>query len=312
MVRARMPADIEREDTLLANLTARQLLIIATPALALWGLWSAVGDLVALPVVGAVAVPVMGAAVVAALVRRDGLSLDRLLVAAVGFLRSPKRRSTTAPAAAEVPSWISARPGPLPAPLELPVAAIGDDGVIDLGEHGAALILDCSTVNVGLRTEEERAALVAGFASYLNSLATPVQILVRAESVRLDPLVAALDATAPDLPHPALEQAAREHADYLSDLAASHTLLYRRVLLVLREASGTARQQAATLKRRADDAARALAGAGSTATPLDGGAAAAVLAAAADPTRTGGVAPEDLASPDAVIAGPETEQQEEG
>ncbi|GAA4898492.1 PrgI family protein [Streptomonospora salina] len=197
MVRARMPADIEREDTLLANLTARQLLIIATPALALWGLWSAVGDLVPLPVVGAVAVPVMGAAVAAALVRRDGLSLDRLLVAALCSLRSPSgARPPPLPPPRCPPGSVPA-PGRYPHPW-MPVEAIGDDGVIDLGEHGAALILDCSTVNVGLRTEEERAALVAGFASYLNSLATPVQILVRAESVRLAPLVAALDAAAPD------------------------------------------------------------------------------------------------------------------
>ncbi|GAA4905092.1 PrgI family protein [Streptomonospora salina] len=311
-MRVRMPADIEREDKLLANLSARQLLIIGIPGLGLWALWSALGDAVPLPVLGALAVPLMGAAVAAALIQRDGLSLDRLLVAAVRFHRAPKRRATTAPSSAEVPSWISADPGPLPAPLELPVSAIGDDGVIDLGEHGAALVLDCSTVNVGLRTEEERAALVSGFASYLNSLAAPVQILVRAESVRLDPLIAALDAAAPTLPHPALEQAARAHADFLNDLAASHTLLYRRVLLVVREPAAHGRQAAATLKRRADDAARALAGAGSTATVLDGPRAVAVLAAAADPTRTGGVAPEDLAAPDAVITGPETEQQEEG
>ena len=309
MARVRMPADIERDDTILAGLSVRQLLIIAVPAIGVWGAWSLLRDVAPLPVVAAIAIPVMGAAVAAALVRRDGLSLDRLLVAAWRFARSPKRRATrTGDPAAEVPSWISARPDPLPAPLNLPVEAIGDNGVIDLGQSGAAIILTCSTVNFSLRTEQEQDALVSGFSSYLNSLSTPVQILVRAESVRLDPLIAALDEAAPALPHPALEQAARDHADYLNDLAQSRDLLYRQVLLVLREPSGTARQQAATLQRRADDAARALAAAGSSATVLDGPQAAAVLASSANPA--GSAPPEGLAAPDAVITGPDIPQRE--
>ncbi|GAA1748558.1 PrgI family protein [Streptomonospora arabica] len=310
MARVRMPADIERDDKLLAGLSARQLLIIGVPGLGLWVLWSGLGGAVPLPVFGAVAIPVMGAAIATALVRRDGLSLDRLLAAAWRFARSPKRRATrTGTPAPEVPSWITAHPDPFPAPLDLPVEAIGDDGVIDLGNQGAAVILSCSTVNFSLRTEQEQDALVSGFASYLNSLSTPVQILVRAESVRLDPLVAALDEAAPALPHPALEQAAREHADYLADLAESRDLLYRHVLLVLREPSGNGRQAAATLQRRAEDAARALAAAGSNATVLDGPQAAAVLASSTNPA--GSAPPEGLAAPDAVITGPHTTQNQE-
>ncbi|MDA0565154.1 PrgI family protein [Streptomonospora sp. S1-112] len=310
MARVRMPADIEREDRILAGLSARQLLIIGLPGIGVWAVWTALRDVVPLPVLAAVAVPLMGAAVAAALVRRDGLNLNQFLFAALRFHRSPKRRATTAAEdAAEVPSWVSARPDPLPAPLALPLESIGDSGVIDLGEHGCAVVLSCSTVNFALRTPEEQASLVAGFAAYLNSLSAPVQVLIRAESVRLDPLIAAVDEAAPALPHPALERAARDHADYLADLGRTRDLLYRRVLVVLREPGGTGRHGAATLLRRAEDATRALAAAGSTAAVLPGADAAAVLATAADPARAA-APPEGLAPPDAIITGPRPAEED--
>ncbi|GAA3744689.1 PrgI family protein [Salinactinospora qingdaonensis] len=302
MARIRMPADIERDDPILAGLTARQLLIIGVPALAVWGAGAVLYPWVPLPVLAVLAVPLVGAAVAAALVRRDGLSLDRLAVAAWRYLRAAKRRTAHPVPTASIPSWIGARATPLPAPLDLPLQAIGDDGTIDLGEHGVAVILSCSTVNFGLRTPEEQAALVSGFASYLNSLATPAQFVVRAESVRLDPLIAALDHAAPGLPHPALERAAGDHAAYLAELAESRELLYRQVLMVLRAPASQGRQAVATVRRRADDAARALAGAGTTATVLDGARVAAVLDSAAAPfdaTPPG----EELASADEVITG---------
>ncbi|WP_444962297.1 PrgI family protein [Nocardiopsis sp. M1B1] len=229
-----MPADVEREDKILAGLTARQLVLIGAPAVALWAAYSFLGHLVPMLVVVAVAVPVMGAAVAAALVQRDGLSLDRLALAAFRFARSPKRRATGAKHAAAVPSWVDATTPPLPSPLNLPVRSISDDGVVDLAEHGHAVLVSCSTVSFALRTPSEQAGLVNGFASYLNSLNTPVQFLVRAESIRLDPLVDALDQAAPQMPHPALERAARDHADYLAGLAQSRDCLVPGVMEALK------------------------------------------------------------------------------
>ncbi|KOX23833.1 hypothetical protein ADL05_01920 [Nocardiopsis sp. NRRL B-16309] len=303
-----MPADVEREDKILAGLTARQLLIIGAPGIGVWAAYTSFSHLVPPLVFVIAAVPVMGAAVAAALVKRDGLSLDRLLVAAVRFVRSPRRRATGSPPAARVPSWIDATPTELPAPLDLPVRSIGDDGVIDLAEHGCALIVSCSTVSFALRTPTEQAGLVNGFASYLNSLSAPVQFLMRAESIRLDPLVDALDQAAPALPHPAVERAARAHADYLSELSQTRDLLRRQILLVLRESGGDAAHAALTLRRRAEDAVRALAVAGSRASVLTGAEAAGALASAADPSSRH-VPPEGLSAPGAVVTGPITREE---
>ncbi|WP_223839146.1 PrgI family protein [Nocardiopsis deserti] len=308
MSRVRMPADVEREDKILAGLTARQLVIIGIPGIGLWAAYSVLGPLVSPLVVVLVAVPVMGAAVTAALVQRDGLSLDRLMLAAFRFARSPKRRATGSSEAAPLPSWIDASTPALPSPLNLPVRSISDDGVIDLAEHGYAVLVSCSTVSFALRTPSEQAGLVNGFASYLNSLNSPVQFLVRAESIRLDPLVDALDQAAPRLPHPALERAARDHADFLSDLSRSRDLLRRQIVLAVREGSGNAAHAAVSARRRAEDAVRALAAAGSRARVLTGPEVFAVLASAAEPSSRH-VPPTGLAGPGTVITGPITEQE---
>lgn len=303
MSRVRMPADVEREDKILAGLTVRQLAIIGVPGVGLWAAYSGLGHLVPPIVFVVAAVPVMGAAVAAALARRDGLSLDRLLVAAVRFIRSPKRRATGTPAPEPVPSWVDATTPPLPSPLDLPVKAISDEGVVDLAEHGCAVLVSCSTVSFALRTPAEQAGLVNGFASYLNSLNSPVQLLVRAESIKLDPLVDALDRAAPTMPHPALERAARGHADFLADLAQTRDLLRRQIILVVRERGGDVSHAASTVRRRAEDAVRGLAAAGSRAQVLSGGQVAAILASAADPASRH-VPPEGLSGPTSVITGP--------
>lgn len=303
MSRIRMPADVEREDKILAGLTVRQLAIIGVPGVGLWAAYSGLGHLVSPIVFVVTAVPVMGAAVAAALVRRDGLSLDRLLLSAFRFARSPKRRATGTPVAEPVPSWVEATTPPLPSPLDLPVKSISDEGVVDLAEHGCAVLVSCSTVSFALRTPAEQAGLVNGFASYLNSLSTPVQLLVRAESIKLDPLVDTLDRAAPTMPHPALERAARDHADFLAGLAQSRDLLRRQIILVLRETSGDAVHATSTVRRRAEDAIRGLSAAGSRAQVLSGGQVAAVLASAADPSSRH-VPPEGLSEPGSVITGP--------
>ncbi|MCK9873060.1 PrgI family protein [Nocardiopsis dassonvillei] len=302
MARVRMPADIEREDKILAGLTARQLVIIGAPGILLWALYQGLGHLVHPLAIAVAAVPVMGAATAAALVQRDGLSLDRLLLAAVRFARSPKRRASGIAGALPVPSWVRADTPRLPSPWDLPVHAIGDDGVVDLGEHGCAAVVACTTVSFSLRTPAEQAGLVSGFASFLNSLTAPVQIVIRAESIRLDPLVDSLDQAAPGLPHPALEAAARDHADHLAALARSQSLLRRQVLVVVRDAGDISRA-AATVRRRAEAAVRVLAAAGTLARLLTGPEVHAVLVSAADPAGRHGP-PEALAPTDAVITGP--------
>lgn len=165
------------------------------------------------------------------------------------------------------------------------------------------MICAASTVNFALRTPQEQMALVGVFARWLHSLTGPAQILVRSEDIDVAPLISGLHNRAPSLPHPALERAATEHAEFLTGLAGRRDLLRSQVLIVLREPRGRSpglpqrpargsirgpvRDSGAGQRvlRRADETARALSPAGINLRVLSGGEAAAVLASCCNPLR---------------------------
>jgi len=344
----RIPADVDMHDRVLGPLTARQLAILAVTGLVLYGVWSATRAFVPIPVFFALAIPVGAAAAILALGQRDGISLDRLLVAAIRQRIRPRHQVAAPEGVRPAPEWLTAAtatsasrtagtskhpasqrangtaPGReqiSPSALRLPAEAVTDTGVVDLGADGLAVVAVASTVNFALRTPAEQEALVASFGRYLHSLTAPVQVLVRAERLDLSGQIAELRARAGGLPHPALEAAAVEHADYLAQLGEQTDLLRRQVLLVLREpmsataaptdglggpgplavlsslargrrrasaaasgaSAGARRAAESRLVRRLGEAIELLAPAGIVVTPLDAGQATAVLAAACNP-----------------------------
>lgn len=326
----KIPADIDRDDRVMFGLTARQLALLSGTGTALYLLWTATGAVLPLPVFLAIAVPIVATAGVVALGQRDGVGLDRLLVAAIKHRLAPRRRVAAPEGVRPVPEWLTehthdqsrprrastTRQDVAAAPLELPAAGITRTGIVDLGRDGLALVAVCGPVNFALRTPAEQDALVAAFGRWLHALSAPVQILVRAHRLDLTPQLQELTDGARSLPHPALEHAARDHANFVSSLAARSDLLRRQILLVLRERThpaaptdglGTggglaalrtglrrrhpdpapdaaARHAAETrLVRRLTEAADLLGTAGITVTALDAGQATAVLASACDP-----------------------------
>lgn len=101
----RIPADVERPDRLLASLTGRQLRIFTAVAAGLYLLYLALRPLVPLAVFAVIAVPILAVTAVVALGSRDGLSLDRLLVAALRQRLAPRLHvagDITAP-----PAWLT-------------------------------------------------------------------------------------------------------------------------------------------------------------------------------------------------------------
>lgn len=101
------------------------------------------------------------------------------------------------------------------------------------------------------------------------------------------PLADVLQQDAAALPHPALERAARAHADFLADLATGGDLLGRQIVLVAREeaaAHGMWRHAGeGRVLQRVAEAARALGAAEITVTPLDAEQSAELVSAACNP-----------------------------
>src|SRR5919108_2101630 len=125
--RVRLPADIELEDRLAFGLTARQLLLLGATAITAYGGYALAASLVPLPVAAPAAAPLALAGSLLALGRVESLPADRLALAALRHLRSPRRR-VLAPHGLPAPLRSLPKSQAL-APLELPVRAIRRSGL---------------------------------------------------------------------------------------------------------------------------------------------------------------------------------------
>jgi hypothetical protein len=283
-MRARIPADVDRPDSIAFNMTARQLLILAAAGLVLYAGWQTLLPLVAPLILLVVSIPLAAGAFTVAVGRRDGTSLDRWLLAALRHRRSPHQ---LVPAGhgklIKAPGWVATNAGAgdrlmLPAPLRLPAKGVTAEGTVDLGPDGHTALVDCSTVNFTLRSPAEQNGLAAGFGRWLNSLDGPAQILITAQPVDLTSYATRLHEQAAWLPDPALEDAAHAHAEFLTELASHRELLHRRVTLAVRD-----RRSPTHARHRAGETAQALSGCEVTARVLDAAATVTTLAAHLDP-----------------------------
>lgn len=264
-------------------MTGRQLVILTVTGLVLYAAWTALATVVPPLVFIACALPIVGTAFFVVVGRRDGLGLDVWLIAAFRHRRAPGRLVPSEGPITPAPAWISTTRGPgdrlpLPAPLRLPAKGITADGLVDLGPDGTTGLVAASTVAFGLRTPAEQNGLVAGFARWLHSLDGPAQILVRAQRVDLTYVADRIIAQAPGLPDPALEQAARSHAEFLDDLASRRELLHRYVTVAVRS-----KRSPGHTAHQATETVRALSGCEVAARVLDPVDAAATLAGALNP-----------------------------
>lgn len=280
----KIPQDVSRPDKILFGATARQAVILSGAAVSMWLCWLGLRHTVPalmFAVPAALVLLLLGIAVSA---ERDGVSVDRLLLAALRQGLSPRRR-VMAPEGIDGPpefltTVLRGQDTAVPAPLSLPVQGIGPDGVVDLGSDGCAVLGAASTVNFALRTPAEQDALVAGFGRWLNSLTGPVQLTSRTTGADMAENISALRESAPTLPHRLLEAAALGHADFLERIAESGEVLNRSLLLTAHEPDIA---QASRAHRRISDSVSALSAAEIAVETLDAQSVATTLAAALDP-----------------------------
>lgn len=302
MATVRIPADVEREDRVLAGLSARQLAVLAAGAVAVWLGYVGARALLPVPVAAALVAPLAGFALVVALGRRDGLSGERFALAALAHHRAPRRRVLAPEGVVPPPSWLPVPAGERPGILDFPARNVTASSVVDLGDAGSVLVCTASSVNFSLRSEGEQEALVAAFGRLLHALSSPVQVVARAEPADLAATVAAVEHAVVDLPHPGLRQAALEHAAFLSSLSARRDVLRRDLFVVLADPRPPAEAEEALL-RLAEEAASLLVAAGVSLSVAGADEVAAILSRLGDPDAG---AAEGRALPGAVVerAGP--------
>ncbi|WP_017601018.1 PrgI family protein [Nocardiopsis lucentensis] len=223
---ARIPADIDRPEPVLWNLTARQLLVITPAGLTAWVLFSLLLGHLTVWLLVIVAAVLLALGWVLACGRKDGIGLDHMVWLAARWKIQSKHRH------------------PAPPPVD-------DSGVIDL-DGRCAVLLECDSAPFHLSSGEEQDQMLATFAAFLDSLTSPAQILIQRRRMDLTPHLDRLRTGIPRLPAE-LRRAARAHAAFLDGLQHHHDLISHRVLLVLTE-DGPSDTAGEALLRRAEDA----------------------------------------------------------
>jgi hypothetical protein len=269
-------ADLEIDDRVLGPFTARQCAILAAGGVVIWLGYAGLHHLVPVPVLLVAALILAGSLLAGVSVRRDGLSLERYLAAALGHYRRP-RRQLAPDLDGEVP--------PGYAPISLPVTGLSETGVLDLGVDGAAVLIECAAVNLQLRSGGEVRSALASFGQGLNALGGSFQFTVTAHRIDLSGQAERIEHGAAGLAHPLLEERARAYAGLIRDLGSRSDLIARRVLLILRE-DGPAAASAGAVLHRAAQAAALLTSCGISARVLDAAEVTAAVSGGFEAART--------------------------
>ena len=275
----KVPSDIDMADRILWGLTARQLVILGVTCISCWSLYLPLARLpyVAAPLAGIVA----AAGISIAFARPDGLMAERWLLEGLKHVVTPRRRVPATEGLPDLPPWAKTRERV--AAMEMPLAGVSGAGVIELARGEFSLACRASALNLTLRSESERIALIEGLGRFLNSVDSSLSFVVRAERSDVRGHIETIEQGASALPHPALEQAARSHAAYLSSLAERRDVLRREVYVLLTTRAEDEDDASIRLHARADEAGALLRGLGIRLTPLDGDEAARLVARACDP-----------------------------
>lgn len=101
--------------------------------------------------------------------------------------------------------------------LYLNIAEIKDD-IIVLKNGGLRAILQTSSVNFNLKSEDEQNSIIYSYQSFLNSLEFPIQICVQSRRLDIDKYVDTVKEKASQHENPLLKKQTLEYADYVQKL----------------------------------------------------------------------------------------------
>lgn len=112
------------------------------------------------------------------------------------------------------------------------VQAIQGD-VVELSGGDYCAVMEVTGVARPFEDDARLEALLAGFATFLNGLSFPIQILVRATPVDLTRYLSTLEERGRHMSEGQLADHARDHAAFIQGLARQRTLLERRFYVVV-------------------------------------------------------------------------------
>lgn len=107
------------------------------------------------------------------------------------------------------------------------------DGILILPDNRYRSVLSTSSLNFELQSEEEQDVIVDAFQSFLNSLTSPVQILIRVRELDIDRYLEDFQAKLVNEKEDIYKEQLDNYSDFIRKLVAGNKILSRRFYIVI-------------------------------------------------------------------------------
>lgn len=107
------------------------------------------------------------------------------------------------------------------------------DDILGLPNHEYRVLLETSSINFELKSEEEQDVLIDSFQNFLNSLPCQLQILVRVREVDIDRYLQEINFSKKVEKEEAYKNQIDNYCDFITNLVAGNKILSRRFYIVI-------------------------------------------------------------------------------
>lgn len=107
------------------------------------------------------------------------------------------------------------------------------DGVLMLPNNQYRAVLEVSSLNFELKSEDEQDAIIDTYESFLNSVGTPLQILIRTREIDMDKYLADLGERLNDETEQIYRQQLENYDEFIRSLIQSNKILTRHFYIIV-------------------------------------------------------------------------------
>jgi hypothetical protein len=107
------------------------------------------------------------------------------------------------------------------------------ENIVLLEGGGASIVMEITATNFALLSREEQDGKMFAYASLLNSLSFPVQILVRSKRIQILPYLKLLDSEQRKATNPKLSLFIKQYRDFIENLVTVSTVLDKQFYCVI-------------------------------------------------------------------------------
>ncbi|HBC39751.1 hypothetical protein A2574_02975 [Candidatus Shapirobacteria bacterium RIFOXYD1_FULL_38_32] len=129
-------------------------------------------------------------------------------------------------------NWLFTKTGIAPARHQIQIKQIADN-ILVLPNHEYRIILETSSINFELKSEEEQDVIIDSFQNFLNSLPCAIQILVRVREIDIDKYVEDIERLKDQETEVIYQKQIENYSSFVKKLVSGNTILSRRFYIIL-------------------------------------------------------------------------------